>query len=336
MNSLKDKKIILIGGAGFIGHHLALQLSQLGAQILIIDNLYHNNYHTLKKDINILPTAELYLKNIQERLNLFKDNNIALHTIDARNYHILTEEFKSFQPEIVIHLAAIAHAGKANKDPYTTFDNSLRTLENALDVSRAMRIDHFVYFSSSLVYGNFASGFVSESSPCDPIGIYGAIKYAGEKIVIAYHQVFDLAYTIIRPSALYGERCISRRVGQVFIENAIKGLDIAINGDGSERLDFTYIADLVDGIVRVLTNKNSKNEVFNITYGQSRSIQELIAILADFFPDMKIRYLEKDLLMPDRGTLSIERARSVLNYQPRYPIEIGFVKYIQWYQSILK
>ena len=75
------------------------------------------------------------------------------------------------------------------------------------------------------------------------------MKFGGEKLVIAYGQVFGLPFTIIRPSALYGERCISRRVGQVFIENALRGQDLVIKGDGDECLDFTYIGDLVDGAV---------------------------------------------------------------------------------------
>jgi nucleoside-diphosphate-sugar epimerase len=92
---------------------------------------------------------------------------------------------------------------------------------------------------------------------CKPIGIYGTLKYAGELIVKSYNQVFDLPYTIIRPSALYGERCVSRRVGQIFIENAIQGLDININGDGEEKLDFTYIEDLVEGIRIYVVKKNA-------------------------------------------------------------------------------
>ena len=85
-----------------------------------------------------------------------------------------------------------------------------------------------------------------------------------------------MPYTIVRPSALYGPRCVSRRVGQVFIENAMQGLDITVNGDGSDRLDFTNIEDLTNGIVNVLESNNSKNEIFNLTYGQSRSIGRLL------------------------------------------------------------
>ena len=99
-----------------------------------------------------------------------------------------------------------------------------------------------------MVYGNFNTKTVDESTRCDPIGIYGNLKYSSERMIKSYSGVFDMPYTIIRPSALYGERCVSRRVGQIFIENAIQDLDIEINGDGEEKLDFTYIEDLINGI----------------------------------------------------------------------------------------
>ena len=108
------------------------------------------------------------------------------------------------KPNIVIHLAAVSHSNRSNKDPYSTFDHSLRTLENALDCSKN-KVEQFIYFSSSMVYGNFNKKNVSEDTECNPLGIYGALKFSGEKLVIAYNQVFDLPYTIIRPSALYGK-----------------------------------------------------------------------------------------------------------------------------------
>ena len=99
-----------------------------------------------------------------------------------------------------------------------------------------------------MVYGNFKQDQVDENSICEPIGIYGNLKLAGELMIKSFNQVFGMPYTIIRPSALYGERCVSRRVGQIFIENAIQNFDINISGDGEEKLDFTYIEDLVQGI----------------------------------------------------------------------------------------
>ena len=95
-----------------------------------------------------------------------------------------------------------------------------------------------------MVYGNFKKQSVLEDSSCNPLGIYGALKISGEHLIKSYSNVFGIKYTIVRPSALYGERCISNRVIQIFLENAFHKKDIFISGDGIEKLDFTYIEDL--------------------------------------------------------------------------------------------
>ena len=336
MSDLSGRRIVLVGGAGFIGHHLALRFKDLGAEVFAADSLAVNNYYSFLNNTDKIPNAELYLMIIKQRLDLLESRSIPLIVLDSRDYHRLSETISELNPDTMIHLAAVAHAGKSNKDPYSTFDHSLRTLENSLDIARspALAIQHFIYFSSSMVYGTFASDSVTEETPCEPLGIYGALKFAGEKIVIAYNQVFDLPYTIIRPSALYGPRCVSRRVGQVFIENALRGLEISIHGDGSDCLDFTYIDDLVSGVVNVLENENSKNEIFNLTYGESRSVAQMAEILTTHFPGVEIKYLPKDKLTPDRGTLRVDKARKLIGYDPQHPLERGFVKYVNWYKSI--
>jgi nucleoside-diphosphate-sugar epimerase len=182
-----------------------------------------------------------------------------------------------------------------------------------------------------MVYGNFKTPEVTEDSLCEPIGIYGALKYAAEKIIIAYNQVFGLPYTILRPSALYGERCISRRVGQIFIENALFDKELLINGDGKEKLDFTYIEDLTDGILNIIGNKKSINQIFNLTYGEGREINQMIEILKESFPKLKVKKVERDNLMPYRGTLSMNKAKLLLNLKSNWQLEKGYRKYINWY-----
>lgn len=335
MIELANRRIALIGGAGFIGHNLALALKARGADVHIVDGLQVNNLLAFAStNVNIM-NRDLYARIINERLNLLNQAGVPLYVQDARDYHALTKVLEVIRPQVVVMMAAVSHADRSNKDPYSTFDHSLRTLENALDFSRsAQGMEHFIYFSSSMVYGNFASGYVTEESICEPLGIYGALKFAGEKLVIAYNQVFELPYTIVRPSALYGERCVSRRVGQVFIENALQGLDITISGDGSDRLDFTYVGDLASGIINVIEHENARGEIFNLTYGASRSISEMAEILKSLFPNVRIQSKPKDKLMPDRGTLSVDKARRVIGYNPQNPLEVGFVKYIEWYKSM--
>lgn len=336
MNDLKGKRIAIIGGSGFIGHHMALEMKAQGADVHVVDSLNVNSMLFLYSDSCPLEERKFYREIITSRLDLLEEANIPIHVQDAREYHGLSQVLSNIQPQVIVHLAAVAHANRSNKDPFTTFDHSLRTLENALDYARGVHLEHFVFYSSSMVYGNFTTGEVNEETECNPIGIYGALKFAGEKLVIAYNQVFDLPYTIIRPSALYGERCISRRVNQIFIEKAFENQVIQINGDGSDKLDFTYVKDLVQGTILSITQPEGRNEIFNLTYGNSRSLAEVVDILSTQFPDMKIEYLPKDKLMPDRGTLSVDKAKKLLGYNPAHPIEKGLIDYVNWYKSFLK
>ncbi len=333
MINLQGKKIVLVGGAGFIGHHLALKLSELGAVVHIVDSLQVNSLLSFTATVQEPINRSQYFQFVEQRLGLLRDANIQLHIQDARDYHRISHLMSQIEPDAVVLLAAVAHADRSNKDPMSTFDHSLRTLENTLDAVRG-RSSHFVYFSSSMVYGNFETEVVTEQSACNPLGIYGALKFAGEKIVIAYNQVLKTPYTIVRPSALYGERCVSRRVSQIFVENVLQGKEVVVKGDGSDRLDFTYVADVVQGVVKILQNERSKNEIFNLTYGKSRSIAELSELLKREFPEIKVNFQARDALMPERGTLCVDKARRLIGYEPQFPLEKGFEKYVAWYRSI--
>jgi nucleoside-diphosphate-sugar epimerase len=330
--SISGKRIALIGGAGFIGHHLALELSRRGAKVNVVDSLQVNNLLMLATADLDSYSRKLYTGMVNQRLDLMREAGVELHAQDARDYHALSRILGQVKPEVIVQLAAVAHANRSNKDPFSTFDHSLRTLENALDIARD-NCNHFVYFSSSMVYGNFQGDAVDEEHPLNPIGIYGALKVAGEKIVIAYNQVFGLPFTIVRPSALYGPRCISRRVGQIFIENALRGQKLRIDGDGDDRLDFTHIDDVVQGLCLVIESKESRNQIFNLTYGASRSITDLLTVIKQYFPKVSVESVPRDRLMPERGTLNVTKARELLGYEPQNPVEIAFPRYVEWYLS---
>ena len=327
---MKSKKILLVGGCGFIGHNLALLLKKKSHEVFIVDSLGVNNILTFTD--SDIKNKKLYTSILNNRIELLNDNNISLAIQDARDYHTISRLYAQINPDIIFHLAAVSHANKSNKDPHSTFDHSLRTLENTLDYAKSKKA-HVIYMSSSMVYGNFKSGEVDEKSNCEPIGIYGSLKLSGEHIIKAYNQVFGVPYSIIRPSALYGERCVSRRVGQIFIENAIQAMDITINGSGEEKLDFTYIEDLITGIALCCENENAKNEIFNITFGHARKINELLEVLKSEFPEIKTIYNKKEEFVPERGTLNNDKAKNLLGFVPSYSIETGYLKYISWYKS---
>lgn len=329
---IKDRKVAIIGGAGFIGHNLALSLQQMGAQVEVVDSLQVNNLLSFTSGEAV--NRGLYMRMINQRLDMLRLGGVPLHIQDARDYHALSRILSQIKPQVIVHLAAVAHANRSNKDPFSTFDHSLRTLENALDWARD-NVEQFIFFSSSMAYGNFMTAQVDEEHPLNPIGIYGALKLAGEKMVIAYQQVFGLTYTIVRPSALYGPRCVSRRVGQIFIESALQDLPLRVDGDGEEKLDFTYIDDLVQGIALAIREPAARNEIFNLTYGSARSIRDLVDVIKSEFPKVKVDYVERDKLMPFRGTLNVDKARRLLGYAPSNPIDVGVRKYIEWYRALV-
>lgn len=331
--NLAGRRIALVGGAGFIGHHLALTLTELGAEVLVIDGLEVNNLLTYTALPPGTPNRELYLKIINQRFDKLNAAGVPIEVIDARDYNLLSRALGAFEPQTVVHLAAVAHAGKSNKDPFSTFDHSLRTLENSLDYSRD-KADHFVYFSSSMVYGDFKTPEVAEDHQLEPKGIYGALKLAGEKLVIAYNQVFGLEYTNIRPSALYGPGCVSRRVSQIFIENALVGDSLRVDGIGEEKIDFSWIDDVVDGVVRVAAHPGARNQSLNITTGGARQLRDLIEIVQEHFPEVEVEFVERDALRPFRGTLDISRARELIGYDPKTQLEDGLDRYVAWYRDL--
>ena len=155
-------RVALVGGGGFIGHRLALRLVELGAFVEVVDSLQVNNLlHYIS--VPQLENRDLYLRILNERLRLLEEAGVRVDVQDARDYDALSRTLDRLRPDVVVQLAAVAHADKSNKDPFSTFDHSLRTLENALDVSRSIDVKRFVYLSSSMVYGHFQTPEVDET-----------------------------------------------------------------------------------------------------------------------------------------------------------------------------
>jgi len=120
---------------------------------------------------------------------------------------------------------------------------------------------------------------------------------------------------------------------QVFIENALRGQDLIIMGDGEESLDFTYIDDLVSGIRSLTLNERAYGEIFNVTRGGAQKLIDAAEIIKGNFSNISIKFEKRDALNPERGTLDISKAKSLLNYSPAYDLSRGLEKYIEWYKT---
>ena len=229
-------------------------------------------------------------------------------------------------------MSAIASAAICQNNPDWAFSDNLVSVERILEHIRLTNTNvRLIFSSSSVVYGNFEGDYVTEETPIMPMNMYGLLKKNAEELLKLYNKMFGIDYTIIRPSALYGPRCVNRRVSQIMIENAIEDKPVFLYEGGEERLDFTFVDDTVQGFVKAGTNEKGKNQIFNITYGSGRKVKTLVDILKNYFPNLEVKSKERDNTMPERGTLKIDKARKLLDYNPEYPLETGYKKYIEWY-----
>lgn len=333
---LAGARVLLVGGAGFIGHNLALGLRRLGVTVMVVDNLMVNslvdNVYAGEADAI---RRELYLGFLLDRFRLMRQADVELRNADARLMVDLGRAFDAFRPTKVVHLAAIASAVEARKDPGLCFDLQLVTLRNVLELCRTggARVEQVMLMSSSTVYGDFETPTVDEDTRPRPRGIYANTKYMAERLVRTYNHQHGLGTTIVRPSALYGERCISRRVSQVFVENALAGRPLLLEGGGDGRLDFTDIEDLVDGLIRALAFHGGpgSSETFNLTFGGARTIAELASIVKQVVPGAVLEDRPRAEDKPVRGTLATARAEDVIGFKARFPIEVGYRRYCEWY-----
>jgi len=313
-------RVCIVGGAGFIGHNLALWLADEGTEVLIADNLMVNNLYALDHDS---PQRKI----IFQRMKHLQDYEIPLMPVDARDYHTLSRAISPFRPDVIIHLAAVAHLDRTQKDPSNTFDHSLRTLENTLDIAHAIRAK-VIYFSSSTVYGDFSKDIIDETEQLKPRSIYGSLKVAGEFLCNATSEAFGLPVVIIRPIALYGPRCISGRVTQVFVERARANMPLHVHGNPAQ--DFTHISDLCRAISMVLPFE--KSETYNVASEQRTTLLELADIVKSRY-NVPIRTVDADPLKPKRGAVSCAKIRRDFGYEPTMKIQEGMDLYMSWYEE---
>ena len=332
--SLQGERIMLVGGAGFIGHHLAIKLKSLGSEVLIVDNMQVNNIVNVMTNTNIDDfKRKLYLDFILNRFEILREKNIQIDTLDARNLNELANSFSNFQPTKTVHLAAISSAVEANKYPNFSYDIQINSLRNLLSLCQIKNssCNHLCFMSSSTVYGDFDKDSVDETVRPKPKGVYANGKYIGERMVREAKDLHGINYTIIRPSALYGIRCVSGRVSQKFIENALMKKPLVLEGGGSGMLDFTYIDDLVEGITRSLCLEGGINRTFNITYGNARPVSHLVDIILKLIPNTKVEEGPSSKEKPKRGTLEVKRSQKYLGFFPSYAIDTAYKDYCQWY-----
>ena len=195
-------------------------------------------------------------------------------------------------------------------------------------------VKRLVYSSSSFVYGHFKYAPADENHPTNPIDVYGGTKLACESMIKGFGTRFGIDYTIVRPSAVYGPTDANLRVSQIFVDNAFNGKELVMEGGGEAALDFTYVDDIAQGFMLAALSPQAKNEIFNITRGEGRTLKELSEILRQYFPDLKTLIKPADKTRPVRGALDIRKAKEILGYSPKYSLEYGIKEYVEYIKNL--
>ena len=311
-------KFLVTGGAGFIGHNVVRILEQQGHECIVIDTC---------TDYGFIPREELtYL--INERSKRF---NARIRSIDIREGQFVDTIFKTYKPDVVIHMASFPRQKVVEQNPLLASDVMSNGLINLLEKSKQYSIKKFVYISSSMVYGDFTSD-VLEAHTCRPQGQYGIMKLMGEKLVEDYHRLGAFDYTIIRPSAVYGEWDVEDRVVSKFMTKAMRGETLKVNG-ADEVLDFTYVEDTAQGIVLAATNDRANGQIYNITRSDDKqyTLKDAAELAIKIAGKGDLIVADRDLSFPKRGRLSIMKAQRDLGYDPQVGVEEGFRRYYDWY-----
>ncbi len=315
-------KVLVTGFSGFIGSHLTEKLLSNGYTVIGIDDF--NDYYDPK---------------IKERnTSLFKSNKrFFFNKADIRDKNSVNEIFVQHKPDIVIHLAARAGVRPSLQQPILYEEvNVLGTL-NVLEASRNNNCKKFIFGSSSSVYGECKNiPFKEIELDLKPISPYGVSKLSGEKYCYAYNHLYKMPIICLRFFTVYGPRQRPDLAIHKFTKLIEKGKPIPVFGDGMYKRDFTYITEIIDGIISSIKYDKTNFEIFNLGESHTTSVVDLVKLLEnalgkkaaiDWQPvqagDVPLTYAD------------VSKAEKFLGYKPKTKPEDGIKKFVEWYKSML-
>ena len=265
------KTALITGGLGFIGSNLVKILikNKIVNKCILLDS-FSGFINPLKKSFTDF-----------RKYRFENTKNIIVERGDAKDFRLIYKILDTYKPKLIFHTAAIPLSKidnlSANEAKTGSVDTTTNLLEciNFYQSNSKFKLGRFVFFSSSMVYGDFKKNRISEKSNLEPKEIYGTMKLAGEIITKGLCSFYKIPFSIIRPSAVYGPTDMNNRVTQIFIEKALENETIIIQGK-NEKLDFTYVEDLARGCVLAATNKKGINKTFNMTYGKAETLYSFV------------------------------------------------------------
>lgn len=324
--------VIVTGGAGFIGSHLCEALLRRGRKVVNIDSF--NDYY----DPEIKRKNAREAKNLVCRLNLPLDNYVVFEG-DIRDNSFLEKIFQGNDAEDVIHLAAYAGVRPSIKNPFLYTDVNIMGTLNILECLKKYSIKKFVFASSSSVYGNNKKVPFSEDDPVDcPISPYAATKKAGELICHTYHSLYNINTACLRFFTVYGPRQRPDLAIHKFTKLILQGKAIPFYGDGTSQRDYTYIDDIVDGVLKALDWVDSSEKrygIFNLGESNTVALAEMVKTIENALSlRAKIHMFSPQPGDIERTFADISKSRRILGYNPCTDFTDGVVKFIEWYKDV--
>lgn len=323
-------RVLITGGAGFIGYHLSRRLLEQGATVLGVDNL--NDYYTPQ-------LKEMRLAQLQPY------KNYGFKKLDIADKAALQEEFKAFKPDIVINLAAQAGVRYSIENPDAYIQSNIVGFYNLLECCRHCPVKHLVYASSSSVYGaNKKAPFSTEDKVDHPVSLYAATKKSDELMAYTYSHLYGIPATGLRFFTVYGPYGRPDMAYFGFAEKILAGQSIKVFNNGDLRRDFTYIDDIVEGVTRILGNPPRPDEVtgarykvYNIGNNKPEKLMDFIQALEQAIGETaKKEYLPMQPGDVYQTYADVTELVRDFDFKPATTIQEGLAKFAEWYKTVWK
>lgn len=313
------KTVLITGGAGFIGSHVCDSLLARGEKVICVDNF--NDYYDPK----------VKEKNIEKA---FKSDNFVLCRVDITNKKELKKVFEENKVDGIIHLAARAGVRASFEDPIIYKEVNVDGTRNLLEFAKEFEIKNFIFGSSSSVYGTNKKIPFSEDDPIEnTISPYAQTKKAAERLCKEFHDKYGLSITCLRLFTVYGPRGRPDMAPYKFTRLILEGKPIEMYGDGTSERDYTYVKDVVDGILSAL-DKDFGFEIINLGDSEPVELKAFISIIERVTGKKaivnKMPMQKGDVLMT---YADISKAKRLLNYNPKIKIEDGIKLFVGWYKN---
>ena len=316
------KTYLITGGAGFIGSSLSERLIKEGNRVVAIDNFCDFYNPTIKEN------------NVKE---LIKNSNFKLYRNDIRDKEAVKKIFEENNIDIVMHLAAMAGVRPSIENPVLYQEVNCMGTQNILEEMKAYNVKNLVMASSSSVYGNCKEVPFKENMIVDfAISPYAATKKANEVMTHVYHKLFDMNVIMLRFFTVYGPKQRPDLAINKFTRLMLEDKEIPMFGDGTTSRDYTYIDDIVDGIIRscnYVENNNDVYEILNLGNSSPVSLKEMINTIGQAIGvEPKIKQLPMQPGDVDRTFADISKAKKLIGYNPKTSFKEGIENFVEWYK----